>query len=248
MMERLRLDSALVARGLVATRARARDLVLRRAVRVAGVVVEKPAQLVAADTLLAIDDEAALYVARSAMKLIAGLDHFGFDAEGRTAIDVGASTGGFTQVLLMRGAAKVHAVDVGHGQLHPSIAGDPRVRALEGTDARSLDGALIDVPVGAIVSDVSFISLTKALPAALMLAAADCWLLALIKPQFELSPAAIGKGGIVRDPADGERAVATVRAWLAAQPGWHVLGTCPSPLAGKGGNVEHLIGARFHGR
>ena len=245
--ERIRLDQALVARGLAATRARARDLILRGAVRIGDAVADKPARMVDMGLPIEVAAEANAHVARSAAKLIAALETFQFDPAGRVALDVGASTGGFTEVLLARGVVKVHAVDVGHGQLHASIAADPRVVDLSGTDARGLGRAVIADPVGCITADVSFIALAKALPAALALAAPGCWLAALVKPQFELGPAAIGKGGIVKDPADGPRALEANVRWLAGLPGWRVVGTCVSPLAGKGGNIEYLIGALHDG-
>ena len=167
------------------------------------------------------------HVSRGALKLMAALEHFRFSALGVVALDVGASTGGFTQVLLERGAARVYAVDVGHGQLHARLAEDPRVVSLERCDARSLDRTRIPEPVGAIVADVSFISLTKALPAALALAAEPAWLVALIKPQFEAGRAAVGRGGIVRDAAARARAVALVQDWVAAQAGWQRGGRDP---------------------
>jgi 23S rRNA (cytidine1920-2'-O)/16S rRNA (cytidine1409-2'-O)-methyltransferase len=243
MALRMRLDAALVSRGLTATRARARDLILRGEVRVAGVKVAKAGALVAAETDLAIVGAGNAHVSRAAMKLAAGLDAFGLSPAGQLAIDIGASTGGFTQVLLERGARHVWAVDVGHGQLAPELAADPRVTNLEGCDARALDAAVIGQPVGAITVDVSFIALAKVLPATLSLAAPECWLVALVKPQFELGPAAIGRGGIVRDPADGPRALVAVADWLASQAGWQVVGSCASPLPGKGGNQEYLLGA-----
>ncbi len=183
------------------------------------------------------------HVSRGALKLMAALEHFRFSALGVVALDVGASTGGFTQVLLERGAARVFAVDVGHGQLHARLAEDPRVVSLERCDARSLDRTRIPEPVGAIVADVSFISLTKALPAALALAAEPAWLVALVKPQFEAGRAAVGRGGIVRDAAARARAVALVQDWVAAQAGWQVAGVIPSPIAGGSGNEEFLLGA-----
>ncbi len=242
---RVRLDAALVSRGLTVTRARARDLIVRGAVRVAGRAVNKAGELVAPDADIDIVGNGNAYVSRSAVKLIAGLEAFGFTSQDRTAIDVGASTGGFTQVLLERGASRVWAVDVGRGQLAAEIRSDARVVNLEATDARALDATVIAQPVGAIVADVSFISLAKALPASLALAAPGCWLIALVKPQFELGPDAIGKGGIVRDPADGPKAVAAVDAWLRDQSGWRVVGRSASPLPGKGGNQEYLIGALY---
>ena len=243
MPRRQRLDLALVARGLAATRAQARDLIGRGCVSVDGVVVTKSAALVAEAVAVAVADGAADYVSRGGLKLAAALDAFGFDANGTIALDVGASTGGFTQVLLARGAAKVYAVDVGHGQLHARLAGDKRVVSLETCDARRLTRALIPDPIGAIVADVSFISLTKALPAALVLAGPSAWLVALVKPQFEAGRAAIGKGGIVRDPGVREQAVAAVQSWMAQQPGWRVAGVVPSPIAGGSGNREFLLGA-----
>ena len=240
---RHRLDEELVSRGLVPSRSRARDLIRRGLVMVAGTVAAKPAQSVASDLEIAIAGDAGGLVSRGAEKLGAALDFFRLDPAGRIAIDVGASTGGFCEVLLDRGAARVYAVDVGHGQLHPRIAADPRVAQLEGVDARSLDHARIPDPVGAIVADVSFISLTLALPSALTLAAPGAWLVALVKPQFETGRAGVGKGGIVRDPIRREAAVERVGAWLAAQSGWRLLGVMPSPISGGSGNIEYLIGA-----
>jgi 23S rRNA (cytidine1920-2'-O)/16S rRNA (cytidine1409-2'-O)-methyltransferase len=186
---------------------------------------------------------AAAEVSRGAAKLAAALDRFRFPVEGRIALDIGASTGGFTQVLLARGATRVYAVDVGHGQLAPRLASDPRVISLERCDARRLDRALVPEPVGAIVADVSFISLTKALPVPLALAGPGAWLVALIKPQFEAGRAAVGKGGVVRDPAARQQAVQTVRGWVAGQVGWHIADVMPSPIAGGSGNEEFLLGA-----
>jgi 23S rRNA (cytidine1920-2'-O)/16S rRNA (cytidine1409-2'-O)-methyltransferase len=238
-----RLDLALVARGLVATRAKARDLIARGEVTVNGLVVSKAAMGVRKGQAVAVNAQAAAQVSRGAVKLAAALDHFGLDVAGRVALDVGASTGGFTQMLLERGTARVYAVDVGKGQLHATLAGDPRVVSLEACDARTLDRTLVPEPIDAIVADVSFISLTKALPAALALAATGCWLVALVKPQFEVGRDGLGKGGIVRDAALRERALADVLKWLAAQPGWTVLGTVPSPIEGGSGNVEYLLAA-----
>ena len=241
--ERRRLDEELVARGLVATRSRARDLILRGLVTADGRVVGKPGQRVADDATLSLAGGAGDYVSRGAEKLIAALEAFGLGSTGKVCLDVGASTGGFTEVLLRRGAWKVYAVDVGHGQLHPRLSQDARCISLEGLDARALDRTVISEPLEAIVSDVSFISLTLALPAALKLAAPGAWLAALIKPQFEAGRDAVGKGGIVRDAAKREAAVDRVRSWLAGQPGWRVLSVVPSPIEGGSGNIEYLIGA-----
>lgn len=245
---RQRLDLAMVARGLVPTRAQARDLIRLGKVMVDGETVQKQAVLIGPSTVITLPSTGpAGYVSRGAHKLAAALDHFELDAVGRIALDVGASTGGFTHVLLERGARRVHAVDVGHGQLAAVIRADARVAVHEKTDARRLDGVLVPDPIEAIVADVSFISLTQALPAPLALAASGAWLVALIKPQFEAGREAVGKGGIVRDAADRERAIERVRAFLAAVPGWRVLGIIPSPIAGGDGNMEFLIGAVHDG-
>lgn len=238
-----RLDITLVDRGLAPTRARARDAILRGHVTVAGRLATQPAQAVEPDTAIAVDDPAAGYVSRAALKLVAGLDRFGFSAAGRTALDLGASTGGFTQVLLERGARKVFAVDVGHGQLAPALAADPRVTSREGLNARDLSAADLGEPVEAIVADVSFISLRIALPPALRLAAPGAWGVFLVKPQFEVGRDLVGKGGIVRDPHLGERTAADIAHWLEAETGWRASGLILSPIEGGDGNREFLLGA-----
>ncbi len=241
---RQRLDLALVERGLAPTRSQARDLVRRGCVRVGGVVAIKASAGIAEDAAIEVEEGAQPYVSRGGLKLAAALEAFGFSAGGVIALDVGAATGGFTHVLIEAGAKRVYAVDVGSGQLHPSLAADARVTSLESCDARALDNSMIPDLVGAIVADVSFISLTQALPAAMGLAAPGAWLAALVKPQFEVGRDHIGKGGIVRDEAARERAVAKVRDWIDAQPGWTVTGIIASPIAGGAGNQEFLIGAR----
>lgn len=238
-----RLDLALVARGLVATRAKARDLIARGEVRINGQVARKPAMNVREEQTIVVDATTAAQVSRGTVKLTAALGHFGLEPAGRIALDVGASTGGFTQVLLERGVTRAYAVDVGKGQLHASLAGDSRVVTLEECDARLLDRTMVPEAIGAIVADVSFISLRKVLPAALALAASGCWLVALVKPQFEVGREGVGKGGIVRDPTLREKALADVGDWLAAQEGWTLLGTMPSPIEGGSGNVEFLLAA-----
>lgn len=242
----LRLDKLLLDRGLVPTRARARDLILRGAVVVKGSVERKPGTLVTADSDIALA-EPADYVSRGGFKLAAALRHFGYIAEGRVALDVGASTGGFTEVLLAQRVAHVFAVDVGHGQLHVKLAADPRVTSLEGRDARTLSADDVTLPISAIVADVSFISLDKALPPALALATPGTWLVALVKPQFEAGREAIGKGGIVRDAAVRDAQPAKVATWLGNLSGWTVDGVMPSPIEGGSGNREFLLGARFDG-
>jgi len=238
-----RLDLALVDRGLAPTRARARDAILRGHVSVNGALAAKPAMTVDAEAAIAIDDPAAGYVSRGALKLIAALDRFGYSPAGRAALDLGASTGGFTQVLLERGARTVFAVDVGHGQLDAKLAADPRVVSREGLNARDLTAADVGEQPQAIVADVSFISLKLVLPPALKLAAPDAWGVFLVKPQFEVGREAIGKGGIVRDPQAGERAAADIAHFLEQDMGWRVGGVILSPIEGGDGNREFLIGA-----
>lgn len=240
--ERLRLDQLLVAKNLFDSRSRARDAIARRTVRVEGVTVTRPGQPVSVDAGIAVDDPARAYVSRAALKLAFALDHFGMDGAAKLALDVGASTGGFTQVLLEHGASHVIAIDVGHGQLHESLRADPRVTNIEGLNARDLvaddlAGRMPEV----IVSDVSFISLKLALPPALALAPAGAVCVLLVKPQFEAGRAGIGKGGILKDPADGPRIAEDLYNWLDAQPGWRALGLAPSPIEGQDGNREFLL-------
>lgn len=240
-----RLDQLLVSRGLFASRSRARDAVLRGTVRVNGLVVEKPAQVVAGDADLSISDPAQAYVSRAALKLTAALDHFKIDPTGHACLDIGASTGGFTQVLLERGASQVVAVDVGHGQMHETIASDPRVTNLEGLNARHMEREDIGLqPVTLIVSDVSFISLKLALPPALELAEPGALCVLLVKPQFEAGREAIGKGGLLRDPESAPQVAAELERWLVDDMGWTSLGLIPSPIAGGDGNQEYLLAGR----
>ena len=239
MSTRQRLDEALVARGFYPSRSRARDAVLRGTVKVDGERAAKPSQMVGANTVLTIEDEAHGYVSRAAVKLKHGLTQFGIVARGKNALDIGASTGGFTQVLLEEGAAHVTAIDVGHGQM--KIA-DPRVTLIEGLNARDLSTEHLDRPTHLIVCDVSFISLKLALPTALELAEEGASLVALIKPQFEAGKDAIGKGGLVTDPAVHARVCGEVTDFLRSQ-GWRVLGVEPSPVEGGDGNREFLVAA-----
>ncbi|MCK5550692.1 MAG: TlyA family RNA methyltransferase [Hyphomicrobiaceae bacterium] len=240
---RRRLDLVLVERGLAPSRSQAQDLIKHGRVSIDQKVCTKPSAEVEANQVLTLAPGTPAYVSRGAVKLAAALDAFKFDPEGRVALDVGASTGGFTEVLLTRGAEKVYAVDVGHDQLHASLRNDPRVISLEGCDARTVTRQLLPPPVTAIVADVSFISLTKALGPALVLAAPGAWLVALIKPQFEVGRARVGKGGIVRDEAARQAAVEDVTAWFSAQPGWRISGIIASPIKGGSGNEEFLLGA-----
>ncbi|MGO4124413.1 TlyA family RNA methyltransferase [Inquilinus sp. YAF38] len=247
MAKRPRADLVLVERGLAESRARAQALILAGLVYEGTKRVEKPGDGVARPEALSVRGRDHPWVSRGGLKLVKGLDHFGIDPAGLTGLDVGASTGGFTDVLLHRGAAKVYAVDVGHGQLAWSLRQDPRVVVLERTNARHLDRALIPDPIGIVVCDASFIGLETVLPAALGLAAPGAWAVALIKPQFEVGPDRVGKGGVVRDPTLHREVCDRIAAWLAARPGWQVLGVTESPITGPEGNVEFLIGGRFEG-
>ncbi|WP_338578579.1 TlyA family RNA methyltransferase [Brevundimonas olei] len=239
----MRIDQLLVARGVFDSRARARAAIEAGRVRADGRVVAKPSEKVAEDA--EIEAEAAHpWVGRGALKLAHALDLWPVAIEGRVVLDVGASTGGFTEVCLDRGAAQVFAVDVGTGQLHPSVAADPRVVNLEKTDARHLTTALITETPSLIVCDASFISLSKVLPAALDLAAPGADLITLVKPQFEADgPKAVGKKGVVKDPVVHAAAVAGVREWLE-ESGWTVREVAHSPITGGDGNVEFLLWAR----
>jgi 23S rRNA (cytidine1920-2'-O)/16S rRNA (cytidine1409-2'-O)-methyltransferase len=238
-----RLDLYLVERGFFPTRARARDAILRGTVEVDGIGVLKPSRQVAAGTAIVIRDKAQAYVSRAALKLKHALDHFGIDVAGRLALDIGASTGGFTQLLLERGASRVIAIDVGHGQLAPSLRDDPRVELLEGLNARDLHAAHLLEKPDLIVCDVSFISLKLALPPALALARPGACLIALIKPQFEAGREAVAGSGIIRDSAIRQDVCDDIARWLAAVPEWHVVGVVASPIMGAEGNAEFLIAA-----
>ena len=239
-----RLDLTLVSRKLAKTRSRAHDLIRRGEVRVEGEIVKKPGTIVGDGEMIEVAAGAGRYVSRGALKLIAALDHFALSPRGRVALDIGASTGGFTEVLLERGATKVYAVDVGHGQLAPALRDDPRVTVLERCNARKLTSDQISEPAGAVTVDVSFISLTLVLPYVLTLAAPGALLVALVKPQFEAGREAVGKGGIVKDPANRARAVTRVRDCIVGQPGWSIIGEVPSPITGQDGNEEWLMAAR----
>jgi 23S rRNA (cytidine1920-2'-O)/16S rRNA (cytidine1409-2'-O)-methyltransferase len=247
MAKRPRADLVLVERGLAESRARAQALILAGLVYEGTKRVEKPGDGVAQPEALSVRGRDHPWVSRGGLKLVKGLDHFGIDPAGLVGLDVGASTGGFTDVLLSRGAAKVYAVDVGHGQLAWSLRQDPRVVVLERTNARHLDRALIPDPIGIVVCDASFIGLETVLPAALALAAPGARAVALITPQFVVGPDRVGKGGVVRDPELHREVCDRIAAWLGARAGWQVLGVTESPITGPEGNVEFLIGARFEG-
>ncbi len=242
-MAKQRADQLLVARGLAESRARAQALILAGVVRSGEARIDKAGQMLAEDAPLAVTGRDHPWVSRGGLKLAHGLAAFGFSAAGRVCLDIGASTGGFTDVLLANGAARVHAVDVGRGQLAWSLRNDPRVVVHEGTNARYLTLETIGEEVDALVCDASFIGLTTVLPAPLSLCRAGAWAIALIKPQFEAGPGAVGKGGVVRDPAVHAAVCERVRAWWGALPDWTVVGLDRSPITGPEGNVEFLIGA-----
>lgn len=242
--KRLRADLALVERGLAESRTRAQAYILAGKVFSGEARVEKPGDLIRPDQPLDLRGQDHPWVSRGGLKLDHALTHFGLDPTGRLCLDIGASTGGFTDVLLARGAAGVIAVDVGHGQLAWTLRNDPRVTVLERVNARTLGAEQVPVPVGALVCDASFIGLGIVLPAPLSLCAPGAWAVALIKPQFEAGRGQVGKGGVVRDPAIHEEVCARVRGWWSALPGWTVLGIEPSPILGPEGNREFLIAAR----
>jgi len=251
-----RADVALVERGLVESRSRAQALIMAGLVYSGEQRINKPGEVIAPDRGLELRGQDHPWVSRGGVKLAHGIAHFGLSPEGRVCLDLGSSTGGFTDVLLHHGAAHVYAVDVGHGQLAWKLRNDPRVTVMERTNARHLtslppraapDGALAaeegDLPpLEVLVCDASFIGLRVVLPAALALCRPGAWAIALIKPQFEVGPA-IAKGGVVRDAAVHERVCAGIAAWWATLPGWRVLGVEPSPLLGPEGNREFLIAA-----
>jgi 23S rRNA (cytidine1920-2'-O)/16S rRNA (cytidine1409-2'-O)-methyltransferase len=240
-----RLDQLVLSRGLVASRSRARDAIQRGTVKVDGKVVTKPSLTFAEDVELTIDDPAQDYVSRAALKLVAALDHFKLDPAGHDCLDVGASAGGFTEVLLQRGAAHVTSIDVGHGQIHPRVAGDERVTSIEGLNARYLTSDDIDNrAITFIVSDVSFISLKLALVPALELAEAGALCVLLVKPQFEAGREAVSKAGLLKLPETAPDVAAELERWLVEDMGWETLGLIPSPIAGGDGNHEFLLAGR----
>lgn len=238
-----RIDQLLVARGLAESRARAQALVLAGLVFTGETKLAKPGQTLAEDAALEVRGRDHPWVSRGGIKLAHGLDHFGLDPAGAVAMDIGSSTGGFTDVLLSRGAARVFAVDSGTNQLAWKLRQDPRVTVLEKTSARVLTATQIDAPCNWVVCDASFIGLAKVLENPLRLAANKCQLVALIKPQFEVGKGEVGKGGVVRDSALHVRTCAEVREWLESA-GWQVAGITPSPITGPEGNIEFLIAAR----
>lgn len=241
-MAKARVDQMLVDRGLVESRARAQALILAGLVYSGERKIEKAGQQLADDVPLDVRGRDHPWVSRGGIKLAHGIAHFGWDARDAVAMDVGSSTGGFTDVLLTHGAARVYAVDSGTNQLAWKLRSDPRVIVHEQTSARILTAEHIPEPVGIIVCDASFISLAKVLERPLSFAAPGAWAIALIKPQFEAGREEVGKGGVVRDPAVHARVCDAVADWFAGA-GWTVAGIEPSPITGPEGNVEFLIGA-----
>ncbi|TDQ83157.1 23S rRNA (cytidine1920-2'-O)/16S rRNA (cytidine1409-2'-O)-methyltransferase [Dongia mobilis] len=243
-MPKERVDKLLVDRGLVETRARAQALILAGLVYSDTKRIGKAGDQISVDAPLSLKGQDHPWVSRGGLKLAHGIAHFGLPVAGRIAADIGASTGGFTDVLLAHEAARVYAVDVGHGQLAWKLRQDKRVVVLERTNARHLTTVEIPDPLDIVVCDASFIGLETVLPAALALAKPGAWAIALIKPQFEVGPGQVGKGGVVRDPTQHEAVCVRIAAWLGGLPGWTVLGITESPITGPEGNKEFLIAAR----
>lgn len=241
-VKKQRADALLLARGLARSRERARDLIVSGAVLVEGVPIAKPSKLLSPDCDLVLTSAGNPWVSRAGLKLAGGLKAFPMiDVAGRYAIDIGASTGGFTDVLLSHNVGHVVAVDVGSGQLAEKIATDPRVTVMDAMNARHLEANMLAMSVELIVCDASFISLKKLLPAALNVAAAGAFILALIKPQFEVGKGMVGKGGIVRDATLHNQVIADIESWLITEMKWQHLGTTPSPIDGPDGNREFLL-------
>ena len=240
-MAKRRADQLLVEQGLAESRTKAQALILAGLVRDGERRVDKPGEQLASDATLALKGRDHPWVSRGGVKLTHALDHFRIAVEQKVALDIGASTGGFTDVLLARGARQVYAVDVGHGQLAWKLRQDTRVVVRERLNARHLTRDDIPGPVDLITCDASFIGLNLVLPAPLALAVERAELVALIKPQFEVGRAQVGKGGVVRDPAMHREVCERAAAWVAAQPGWSVVGIVESPILGPDGNREFLL-------
>jgi 23S rRNA (cytidine1920-2'-O)/16S rRNA (cytidine1409-2'-O)-methyltransferase len=247
LLAKQRVDQLLVERGLAESRARAQALILAGLVYAGDRRIDKAGDQLAADAVLAVKGRDHPWVSRGGVKLAHALDHFAIDVSGWIALDIGASTGGFTDVLLARGARRVYAVDVGHGQLAWKLRQDPRVVVCERVNARALTREQVPEAVEIITCDASFIGLTTVLPAPLALAAKRAVLVALVKPQFEAGREHVGKGGVVRDPAIHSLVCERAAAWVGAQPGWAMEGIVKSPILGPEGNCEFLLFARRRG-
>ena len=240
---KLRADAALVERGLAASRSKAQALILAGKVFSGQRRIDKAGEGIKPDAPLEVRGQDHPWVSRGGLKLDHALRHFAIDPDAAVVLDVGASTGGFTDVALAHGAARVYAVDVGHGQLDWRLRNDPRVVVLERTNARYLTAEQVAEPVDLVVCDASFIGLQTILPAPMALAGPRARLVALIKPQFEVGRDRVGKGGVVRDPALHAEVCDRIAGWLDARPGWRPVGVTPSPIKGPEGNVEFLIAA-----
>ena len=242
--ENYRLDILLVEKKLAPTRSKARDLIRAGHVSVEGVITTKAGKTFSSSAAIKLASSAPDYISRGGIKLQHALEHFKLEVHGKVFLDLGASTGGFTEVLLRNGVAHVYAVDIGHSQLHESLQKHSKVTSMEGVDARSLKTSDFAHSIDGVVADLSFISLTKALAAPMKLIEKGGVLIALIKPQFELEKKSVGKGGIVRNPEDRKRALESAIKWLSSDQKWRIEGTCHSPIEGQHGNTEYLIAAR----
>ena len=240
LKEKIRLDLLLVQRGLVESREKAKRMIMAGLVKVNSQISDKPGHLIPASSEIALENLSLSYVSRGGIKLEAALDRFSVEVKGKTVVDVGASTGGFTDCLLQRGAEKVIAVDVGYGQLHWKIRQDPRVIVLEKTNIRYLKPEQIKEPLNGAVIDVSFISLKLVVPPVSHLLLDDAFIIALIKPQFEVEKDQVGKGGVVRDPSLRKEVVENLVQFFE-EADWLVKGYTPSPILGPKGNQEYLI-------
>ena len=242
--KKIRLDLLLVARGLAESQAHAQAVVMAGNVLSETKRLDKPGQQVAPDIPLTLKSREHPWVSRGGMKLARGLEHFGIDVQGMRGLDIGASTGGFTDVLLAGGAAHVVAVDVGHGQFDWKLRNDPKVTLLERTNARHLTVDQVEDAPNIVVCDASFIGLQTVLPAAMSLAAPEAWLVALIKPQFEVNKDQVEKGGVIRDPSLHQEICDQISGWLDGLADWQVVGVSESPVLGPEGNKEFLVAAR----
>jgi len=238
--EKTRLDLLLVQRGLVESREKAKRMIMAGLVKVNNHISDKPGHLIPVSSEISLEEPSLPYVSRGGLKLEAALDRFSVEVKGKTLMDVGASTGGFTDCLLQRGAEKVIAVDVGYGQLHWKIRQDPRVVVIEKTNIRYLGPEQIKEPINGAVIDVSFISLKLVIPPVSHLLLEKAFIVALIKPQFEVEKDQVGKGGVVRDPSLREEVIANLSRFFK-EAGWHLEGCIPSPILGPKGNQEYLV-------